>query len=137
MASVTLKGSCLCGSVHYEVSGEPLRFYHCHCSRCRKASGTGHATNLMVKATGLSWSKGAALLRHHKVPEAERFTNQFCSQCGSALPRQVPATDMVVIPAGSLDSDISLTPQAHIFWDSRANWSCGSEVLPTFAEYPT
>src|SRR6202034_265236 len=46
MAESTVKGSCLCGAVKYEVTGEPKRFYHCHCSRCRKVTGTGHASNM-------------------------------------------------------------------------------------------
>ena len=48
MSQVTLKGSCLCGAVRYEVSGDLQRFYHCHCKRCRKSTGTGHASNLML-----------------------------------------------------------------------------------------
>ncbi|MDQ6957621.1 MAG: hypothetical protein Q9M24_00745 [Mariprofundaceae bacterium] len=40
MSQTTLRGSCLCGSVQYEISGEIVRFYHCHCGRCRKATDT-------------------------------------------------------------------------------------------------
>lgn len=46
--TTTLMGSCLCGSVEYEVTGEAQRFYHCHCQRCRKATGKGHASNLLM-----------------------------------------------------------------------------------------
>jgi hypothetical protein len=132
----SFKGSCLCGSVQYELSGEPKRFYHCHCRRCRKASGTGHASNIMVKPDQFGWLSGEELLRRYKVPEAERFYTQFCSQCGSAMPRLVPELGMIVIPAGSLDHEIDLEPQARIFWDSRSEWSCSDKDLPTYAEYP-
>ncbi len=50
MPALNYNGSCLCGSVQYQISGDVLRFYHCHCSRCRKMNGTGHATHIMVKA---------------------------------------------------------------------------------------
>jgi hypothetical protein len=133
----SFKGSCLCGSVQYELSGEPMRFYHCHCRRCRKASGTGHASNIMVKPDQFSWLSGEELLRRYKVPEAERFYTQFCSQCGSAMPRLVSELGMIVIPAGSLDHEVDLKPQARIFWDSRSEWSCSDKALPTYAEYPT
>ncbi len=46
MKTSSLTGSCLCGEVRYTATGEESRFYHCHCKRCRKASGTGHASNL-------------------------------------------------------------------------------------------
>lgn len=136
MNEVVLNGSCLCGAVRYEVVGDPQRFYHCHCSRCRKSSGTGHATNLMLTNAKIVFSRGEALLKRYKVPEAERFTRQFCSECGSSVARFVPELGAVVVPAGSLDCAVPFQPQARIFWDSRAEWSCGDQALPRFTEYP-
>jgi hypothetical protein len=75
MSQTTLKGSCLCGAVKYEVTGDPKRFYHCHCSRCRKATGTGHASNLFLQPAALRWLSGEQQIRAFKVPEAKRFTN--------------------------------------------------------------
>ena len=136
MNEVTLNGSCPCGAVRYEVTGDPQRFYHCHCARCRKSSGTGHATNLMLTHARLVFPAGEALLKRYKVPEAERFARQFCSECGSAVARDVPEIGAVVVPAGSLDSAPPIQPQARIFWDSRAEWSCDDQALPRHAEYP-
>jgi hypothetical protein len=136
MTRTTLKGSCLCGAVKYEASGEPGRFYHCHCSRCRKASGTGHASNLFLQPGELRWLSGEDRVRSFKVPEAKRFTNVFCAGCGSRLPRQITGAGMVVIPAGSLDTDSPVKPLARIFYGSRADWSCGGDGLPVYPEYP-
>ncbi len=131
-----LTGSCLCGAVTYRIKGEAQRFYHCHCGRCRKATGTGHASNLLVTPqTSITWLTGEDLLKRFKVPDAERFYNCFCSQCGSPMPRVVPQLDGVLIGAGSLDVEPEMVPQARIFWDSRAEWSC-EDGLPQFAEYP-
>jgi len=136
MPLTTFSGGCLCGSVQYQLNGRVLRFYHCHCGRCRKLTGTGHASNIMVKAASVDWTRGESLLGYYKVPEAERFYNQFCKKCGSPLPRAVPELGMVVIPAGSLDSDPGIKAAARIFWDSRAEWSCEAGGLATFSEYP-
>lgn len=137
MKTTKLSGSCLCGSVQYEVTGKTIRFSHCHCSRCRKATGTGHATNLLLTpVTGIQWTKGEDNLERYKVPEAERFYNCFCRKCGSPMPRTVPEIDVVLIPAGSLDSEPPVSPQQHIFWDSKADWSCGEQDLPVYSEYP-
>ena len=135
MSQTRLTGSCLCGGTKYEVSGDAKRFFHCHCSRCRKATGTGHASNLFVQPGALKWLKGEAQLRSFKVPEAMRFTNVFCGSCGSRMPRQAKDSDNVMIPSGSLDNDAPIKPQARIFSGSRANWSCDGDGLPVYPEY--
>lgn len=137
MTDMNLTGSCLCGAVKYEINGEAQRFFHCHCNRCRKTTGAGHASNLLVTPAGcLRWLAGEELLRNYKVPEAKRFFNCFCSQCGSPMPRVVPGLDGVILPAGTLDAEPPMQPQARIFWDSRAEWSCSGDDLPVFVEYP-
>ena len=137
MSQTTLKGSCLCGGVRYEVTGAAQRFSHCHCGRCRKASGTGNASLVVVTPQGsLTWLQGETLLSQYRVPEAERFYNNFCSQCGSPMPRVVPELNGVLVPAGSLDAPPPLPDQVRIFWNSRAEWTC-SDKLPLFSEYPT
>lgn len=135
MARISLNGSCLCGAVHFQVNGEPARFHHCHCGRCRKATGSGHSTNLFLQPGTLRWVRGEDRVRSFKVPQAERFANQFCTDCGARLPRVVAGTDSIMIPAGSLDDPIALEPQARIFQDSRAAWSCVGDGLATFARY--
>ncbi len=136
MSTSSLSGSCLCGAVRYIATGEAKRFYHCHCKRCRKASGTGHASNLFLKGT-LDWESGEDQLTCYKLPEAERFTNTFCRNCGSRMPRFFEKTGVALIPAGSLDDEPDLAPQARIFTGSRAGWSCDPTELPGFNEYPT
>lgn len=136
MAQSILKGSCLCGAVKYQVTGEPKRFYHCHCSRCRKATGTGHASNMFFQPAALKWLSGEEQVRVFKVPEAKRFTNSFCATCGGRLPRQAKDSDVVLIPAGSLDDEAPIKPQARIFSGSRASWSCADSTLPVYPELP-
>jgi hypothetical protein len=136
MASAILKGSCICGAVSYEITGEPFGFYHCHCGRCRKASGTGHASNILLKPATASWTSGEELLKSYAVPEAQRFRTQFCGTCGSPLPKIAHDHSLAVIPAGSLDTEPPLAPTDRIMWDSRTDWSCETGDLPAWAEYP-
>ena len=134
MSEQSLSGSCLCGGIHYTATGEARAFFHCHCSRCRKASGTGHASNLFVKGS-LSWESGEDLITSFKLPDAERFTNTFCRICGGRVPTFLESIGIAFIPAGSLDDEPDLGPQARIFGSSRAAWSCDSSALPVFDEY--
>ena len=114
MSTSSLAGSCLCGAVRYTATGVEQHFYHCHCKLCRKASGTGHVSNLFLQGT-LDWESGEDQLIDYKLPEAERFTNTFCRICGSRMPRFFAQSGMVFIPAGSLDKEPGLAPQARIF----------------------
>jgi hypothetical protein len=132
-----LRASCLCGGIAFELSGPPLRFYNCHCTRCRKARAAAHASNLFAAADGARFTRGEALLTSYKVPEAERFAQVFCRVCGAPMPRINPTLGHVVIPAGALDDDPGLRPQAHIFVASKAPWWEIRDEMRQYAEYPT
>ena len=121
MTHVELSGSCLCGSVSYAISGDVFAFNHCHCSRCRKATGTGHASNILLRQSVVEWPRGESLLSHYKVPEAERFATAFCSRCGSQMPRVSADGDVAVVPAGTLDSDPGIAPERRIFGGSAVS----------------
>ncbi len=70
MAESTLKGSCLCGGVAYEMSPPFVFFHHCHCSRCQKSSGSAFGANILVKAAQFRWTRGEELVGHWELPEA-------------------------------------------------------------------
>lgn len=129
-------GSCLCGGVAYEIDGEVAGIRSCHCSRCRKARGAAHASNLFAEAGRFRWLRGEALVDAYKVPEAERFAQCFCRVCGSALPRVDAQRGYVVVPAGGLDGDPGARESEHIFVGSKASWYEIGGPLPQHAEYP-
>ena len=98
MSDITVSGSGLCGSVKYTAIGETKRFYHCHCEHCRKATGSGHASNILITPhTSISWLQGEDKLSRYKVPEAESFYNCFCQNCGRPMPRVVPELDDIYL----------------------------------------
>jgi hypothetical protein len=136
MTSGKYTGSCICGSVHYAISGEFRAFFHCYCSRCRKSSGTGHASNVIVNPDAATWTAGEELIGSYKVSDAKRFRTVFCKNCGSPLPRFAPDLSIAVIPAGSLDSQPDITPTGRIFFGSKAGWACDNQELPNWDEYP-
>jgi len=132
----TTAGSCLCGAVGYELTGEPMLMQSCHCTRCRRSRGAAHGTNIFYKPSQFRWTQGEALVAEYKVPEAKFYTVAFCRQCGGALPKVSEARGIVVIPAGSLDTDPVMRPQRHIFINYKASWFDITDSLPQFAEGP-
>ena len=128
-------GSCLCGEVAYEVRA-PVRMYHCHCSRCRRARGAAHTTNMFSNIADFAFTRGGQLVKEYKVPEALRFGVAFCTRCGGKVPRVSRERGTVVVPAGALDTDPGMRPQANIFVASKAPWFDITDALPQFAEMP-
>lgn len=128
-------GSCLCGEVRYEVGGGFEHFYLCHCEHCRKDTGSAHAANLFTSAAELKWLSGEDKVKQFNLPST-RHSRAFCSICGSALPRLQMNGALLVIPAGSLDSKVSMRPNAHIFVASRADWDNELEDVPKLEGSP-
>ena len=81
-----VQGSCLCGSVRFELFGKINGFYFCHCMRCRRSTGSAHASNIFTDPENIRWLSGQELIKRYELPEAERFAKQFCSECGSLVP---------------------------------------------------
>jgi hypothetical protein len=129
------QGSCLCGSVKYELSGDFQSFFLCHCTRCQKDTGSAHAANLFAKASALTWLQGEGDVKTYQQPNS-LHVKSFCQQCGSALPTVTESIDSVVVPAGSLDSSISIRPTAKIFVGSCANWSKNLDDVPSYEALP-
>jgi hypothetical protein len=134
--SNTYVGSCLCGDVRFEVKGEFESFYLCHCEYCRKDTGSAHAANLFSSTATLSWVSGGEKVRQYHLP-ATRHGKCFCSTCGSALPMMQMNGKLLVVPAGSLNSQVFIRPNAHIFVSSKASWDDSLEKVPTVDRFPS
>ncbi|MBO2603185.1 GFA family protein [Shewanella algae] len=129
------RGSCLCGKVRFEISAELQQFFLCHCSRCRKDSGSAHSANLFSDSAELTWLSGQDAITAFTLP-GTRHSRHFCAVCGSALPKAVEGSHLLQIPAGSLDDEPGLTPQAHIFCQTRAAWDSELGTVPQCADKP-
>lgn len=129
-------GSCLCGEVRFEIEGQFDRFYLCHCEHCRKDTGSAHAANLFSSTAALIWISGADKVRQFNLP-ATRHSKCFCCNCGSALPMMQMNGELLVVPAGSLNSRVLISPDAHIFVSSRASWDHALDKVPTFDGFPS
>ena len=133
--SASHHGSCLCGAARFEVSGDFQSFFLCHCSRCRKDSGSAHGANLFSTEARLDWLSGEEKVRTFQLPET-RHQRSFCADCGSALPGLQMDGALLVVPAGSLDSPLPMRPNAHINVASRADWDEHLEQIPRLDGLP-
>jgi hypothetical protein len=130
------RGSCLCGDVAFEMEGEPMRLWYCHCSRCRRGRSAAHGANFFWKPEQFRWLRGETQTRSFKVPDAKHFTTAFCTRCGGAVPFVAAARGIVIVPAGTLDTAPEIKPAAHIFAGSKAPWFEISGTTPQHEGWP-
>ena len=128
------QGSCLCGQVRYELRGELGPIVFCHCSRCRKATGTAHAANAVVGPEAFRWTAGEDNVVRYDLSTARSFATAFCKSCGSPMPHLTRSGLRVIVPAGSLDEDPNAKPTCHAYWGSRTDWYEGDPDLPKIEE---
>ena len=117
-----ITGRCLCGKVAFSISGPFEAFHWCHCSRCRRDTGSSHASNIFAGPDSIEWLRGEELVKRFDLPEAERYAKAFCTECGSPLPYLSRNGVRVIVPAGTLDGDPGVVPDDNIHWGSRAPW---------------
>jgi len=124
-----LRGSCLCGKVRFEVRGEPVVMYYCHCGTCRKATGTAFATNIIVHAEDFAIVSGTELLSaFESSPNKHRH---FCSACGSPIYSHAQQTSAVIsVRCGTLDSELAVRPSVHAYVASKAPWFEICDAVP-------
>lgn len=128
-----LRGSCLCGSVRYEIRGAVGRATHCHCSMCRKAHGAAFATYGRVERSDFALVSGAGDIASYG--SSPGVTRTFCKRCGSNLQfisDKRPTT--LSLALGTLDEDPQVQASLHIFVDSKAPWFPITDELPQHAE---
>jgi len=128
------KGSCLCGKVQFKITGEIEHIVCCHCSLCRKAQGSAFATNGNLDAGKFEIISGSGQLTAYEATPGQ--SKYFCKTCGSPImSKSTDYPDKVRVRLGTIESEISERPDAHIFVASKANWEDIGDNLPQYDEY--
>jgi hypothetical protein len=126
-----IRGSCLCGGVRFHVRPPFIRANHCHCSRCRKHSGTAVCTQTRVWREQFTLLQGEDLIRVYG--SGQGAVKAFCSVCGSSLfGGKWPEGRQVSIRMGAFDDDPGIRPQFHTYVGSAAPWDLIVDDLPQY-----
>jgi len=127
-------GSCLCGMVKVKVHGPILDIIHCHCSLCRKSTGSAFATNGFVATDDFEVYEGFNVIKSFEFkPGRERH---FCSNCASPIfSSNADDKGRIRLRLGLLDDDIVERPMSHNFVSSKANWDSLNMKLPEYESF--
>ncbi|MGO2365109.1 MAG: GFA family protein [Pseudoalteromonas sp.] len=128
------QGSCLCGAVALKITGNISDIIHCHCSLCRKSSGTAFATNGFVDTADFAIIQGQNKLSAFELCPGKK--RHFCSVCASPVySSNAQQPERIRLRLGILDSDITEKPISHNFVTSKANWDSLNEALPHYEKH--
>jgi hypothetical protein len=131
---MAIQGSCLCGTVRYEITAPFTAMLSCHCSMCRKHHGAPFATYANTALSGFRWTSGERALGHYAA--SANYSRSFCTTCGSVAPSLMPEADLAFVPAGNLEGDPGIRVQGHMFVGSKAPWYVIADSLPQHEAYP-
>ena len=129
-----LMGSCLCGTVPFGVEGPIRGVGSCHCSKCRKVSGTGGNAQFVVKADKFWWRRGESDIVTFK--QSDGWGPARCKTCGSPVPDSYDGWQRIWVQAGLMDDPLDTQITQHIFCGSRADWDREASDAKHHEEYP-
>ncbi len=127
-----LGGKCLCGAVRYEVIDAFVYAVNCHCSNCRRATGSAFKPLAGIERGKLRIVEGGDRLMIYGDPAAH---DAHCRACGSLLYSLVRAGAFVHVAMGTLVDAPTIRPKAHIFVGSKAPWFTIADDLPQYEEH--
>jgi hypothetical protein len=127
-----LAGKCFCGAVHYAVADEFVYAANCHCSNCRRTTGSAFKPFAGIERDKLVITKGEDNLT---IFGDEDGNDTHCKVCGSLLYSVVRAGAFVHVAMGTLIDDPTIRPTKHIFVGSKAPWFTITDDLPQYEEH--
>jgi hypothetical protein len=129
-------GGCLCGAVRYQSAVGPQVVGHCHCVDCRKSSGTGHCTHVVIPEDAFTVS-GEVKFYDRPADSGNIVSRGFCPTCGSAVySTNSGMPDMVFPRASSLDDPEIAKPQMVVYASRASSWDHVDPELPAFPTMP-
>jgi hypothetical protein len=128
----SLVGKCLCGAVSYTVADEFLYAANCHCSDCRRTTGSAFKPFAGIERDKLLVTQGKDSLM---IFGDENGHNAHCKMCGSLLYSLVRAGAFVHVAMGTLVDAPAIRPTMHIFVGSKAPWFTIADDLPQYEEH--
>lgn len=128
-----LAGKCYCGDVRYQVADAFLYAANCHCSQCRRTTGSAFKPFAGIEREKLAVIQGGDGLLI--MGEADGH-DAHCARCGSLLYSVVRDGAFVHVAMGTLVDEPSIRPDKHIFVSSKAPWYDITDDLPQYREFP-
>lgn len=127
-------GKCLCGNIEFtcKLDGSSIKIYQCHCSLCKRQSGSSSNSATIIRSEDFDWIKNKGIRVWKKDTG---FNAHFCENCGCSVPN-IFADKYYWIPVGLLDVEKEVQVVAHFCLSSKSSWHKLADDSENFAELP-
>ncbi len=125
-------GSCFCGAVQLEVSGEPAGQGYCHCGSCRSWSAGPINAFTLWKPEALRVTKGEDNIGVYN--KTERSSRKFCKTCGGHLMTAHPMWNLIDVYAATIPT-FPHEPGVHVHYQESVLPM--RDGLPKMKDLPT
>ena len=124
MSEGVIEGGCNCGSIRYRLGGKIMGVAACHCTNCRKQSGSAYSVNMVVKSSDMTVEGELTRYTDSDTDSGQPVIREFCGKCGSPI-RSVPEAmpQIAVVKVGTLDVPEAFAPKVHIWTRSAVPWA--------------
>jgi len=121
---MTRTGSCLCGQITYELSGDLLATAVCHCEHCQRQSGGAFSTNLVATIDQLKVTGTLKTYQDRgRTGDAVYVHRRFCGDCGSPIVSElVEPAGVIAVKAGTLDDRSAVEPNVQAWCEDKQPW---------------
>ena len=130
-----LAGECFCRAVRYTVADAFEYALNCHCSNCRRTTGSAFKPFAGIARDKLGLVAGDDNVMIHG--DANASHDAHCRRCGSLLYSVVRNGAYAHVAMGTLVDEPSIRPSAHIFVGSKAPWFSITDDLPQYQGHIT
>lgn len=118
-----IEGGCNCGAIRYRAQGAPVVVAQCHCSNCRKQSGSAFSVNLLFKKDVVSHDGDLTVYEDTETLSGNPVLRKFCGRCGSPIfSETTDGRGMLVVKAGTLDDPAPFAPTVSIWTATALPW---------------
>jgi hypothetical protein len=118
------EGGCHCGSVRYRVVREPMIAGICHCTSCKRRTGSAFGLSAYFDDANVKILSGALKIYEYRSDDDKRWLRtEFCVKCGSTVTWTGELlTGLRGIAGGTLDDPNWIEPDRHIWTRSALHW---------------
>ncbi|MYM60035.1 hypothetical protein GTG28_12450 [Vibrio sp. OCN044] len=129
-------GSCGCGSLKYQIEGDPINSVFCYCKECQKTTGSDKWFGTWIPKNNFKIIEGSPLIYSRQGDSGKDLNLLFCPDCGVNICAEVTVGNFYSVAVSTIDDIHNIKPTMSIYTASAPNWAVFPADVPKFDILP-